>query len=119
VADLGAAIEASGTDAFGRSDAIASWIEDQIAMPPTLHRVFYRRRVDPRPVAGGSVLGVVGSPCASGSRWHRWAFTLADERAAVDVEVPQPTVANPNPDVARTKLLVDGVVRAIGSSSHY
>jgi hypothetical protein len=57
--------------------AIPAWVRDQMALTPSLHREYYRRRTNPRldaPVGTGGVY----LPCDVGSRWHRQAFTEHD-----------------------------------------
>ena len=66
-------------DLTGASGDLKTWIDDQMALPPTLHREYYRERVNPRiprhwptPVAGARPV------CSAGSRWSRFAFNKAD-----------------------------------------
>ena len=54
------------------------WIEDQMALPPTLHREYYRRRANPRLFTARNA-GGVRAPCQAGSRWHLFSFNRADE----------------------------------------
>eukprot|EP00937_MAST-01D_sp_MAST-1D-sp2_P000967 g967.t1 len=61
--------------------AEAPWVQKQMALPPTLHRAYYRKRSNPRFPGGGAAripAGTKSLPCAPGSRWHRFALTEAD-----------------------------------------
>ena len=49
-------------------EAYAAWLSDQMALPPTLHREHWRKRINPRPVLGGTTLGGLPSPCDAGTR---------------------------------------------------
>ena len=74
------------------SGELRTWIAEQMALPPTLHREHYRQRVNPRepghfltPAAG------MRPVCAAGSRWSRFAFNKADhgsEVCAVGLDQP-------------------------------
>ena len=63
---------------------IAAWIHEQMSLPPSLHRAYYRERANARQ---STVMptGGVRSPCAAGARWHRFAFTKHDEGRNVSV----------------------------------
>lgn len=68
---------------------VAAWLAQQMALPPTLHRAYYRRRANPRLFRGAVATGGERTPCEPGSRWHRFALTKADEGAALST-VPAP-----------------------------
>ena len=54
------------------------WLSDQMALPPTLHRAYFRRRANPRlrvPLATGGVRDA----CHRLSRWRQYALTAEDE----------------------------------------
>ena len=61
-----------------------AWIDDQMqVVPPSLHRVYYRSRVNPRatrPFPSGGVR----SPCRAGARYHRYTLTKADEGSTLE-----------------------------------
>eukprot|EP00040_Diaphanoeca_grandis_P028845 m.167802 g.167802 ORF g.167802 m.167802 type:complete len:2710 (-) comp31477_c0_seq1:197-8326(-) len=62
------------------SQGIEKWITAQLQLPPTLHRVHYRQRVNPR-MEGGQYLNFIGpliKPCDLNSRWITYAFTYRD-----------------------------------------
>ena len=83
------------------SGELRTWIAEQMALPPTLHREHYRQRVNPRepghfltPAAG------MRPVCAAGSRWSRFAFNKADHGSEVEVGtalrlLPRATVIAP------------------------
>ena len=55
-----------GSVAGGSGAAVfEQWIRAQMALPPSLHRAFYRTRANPRPEDNGRMA------CEVGSRWHR------------------------------------------------
>lgn len=62
--------------------AVRNWVQAQMAVNATLHRVYYRERVNTR-TATPSATGGVHSACAAGSRWHRFALTKSDTRKDV------------------------------------
>lgn len=64
--------------------SVRAWIDAQRALPPSLHRVYYRRRANPRLLAPLATGGVRGS-CSAGSRWHRFSLTKVDEGELLEV----------------------------------
>lgn len=76
------------------------WVEAQIALPATLHRVFYRQRVN-QPVEGRSTVGRPRVPCEVGSRWQRAAFIAADVGKTLEQ----------SDEAGFYELQVDGVIR--------
>ena len=52
-------------------------------LPYTSHRRYYRRRANPRALRDFPT-GGVREACRPGSRWHRFAFTKADEGKAFE-----------------------------------
>ena len=64
--------------------AIRSWLHAQMALNASLHREYYRRRVNTRTTLP-SATGGVHSACTAGSRWHRFTFTATDKRKDVVV----------------------------------
>eukprot|EP00931_Biecheleriopsis_adriatica_P083516 TRINITY_DN5709_c0_g1_i1.p1 TRINITY_DN5709_c0_g1~~TRINITY_DN5709_c0_g1_i1.p1 ORF type:complete len:1902 (+),score=308.18 TRINITY_DN5709_c0_g1_i1:193-5898(+) len=54
-----------------------AWIQQQMALPVELHRVYFRTRVNPR-LTSVVQPGKPKSRCEAGSRWHRFAFSAAD-----------------------------------------
>ena len=79
---------------------IAKWIDAQIALPPTLHREYFRRRVNPRQFTARP--GGLRAACEAGSRWHRFAFSRAAEGKMLQV------VSTPSGGAA---LSIDGELR--------
>ena len=77
------------------------WILQQMSVTPTLHRAYYRSRVNRR-ISAQHVPGRPRSACESFSRWHRWAFNFEDiGKVIITEEVPGSKLA----------LSIDGVVR--------
>ena len=61
-----------------RTAALAAWTSQQLALPASLHRAYWRRRSNPRLTTTlGS--GTVRGPCELGARYHRHALTQADK----------------------------------------
>ena len=60
-----------------------NWISEQISLPPTLHRVVYRRAANPR-VNDGFVGRLA---CEQKSRWHRYALTTRDVGVVANVSI--------------------------------
>ena len=57
---------------------VQSWISAQMELQPSLHRVYYRERANPRAFTK-TPTGGLRSACEAGSRWHSFAFTRSDE----------------------------------------
>lgn len=55
-----------------------SWVKSQMALPASLLRTYYRKRVNPRQTAAGQV-GALYMPCERNSRYHRFALNIGDE----------------------------------------
>ena len=87
--------------------AAEQWVQEQMSLPATSHRSHYRRRVSPRltPSQDNAFMEIQPA-CAPGSRWHRFAFTKADEQKTLEVE----RLPGWLPD-AGYRLRVDGEVR--------
>ena len=68
------------TDTAQRELAVfKAWVQDQFALPPSLHRAYFRQRANPR-IFQGLVLptGSSRAPCDSGSRWRRYGLDDSD-----------------------------------------
>ena len=79
IARLTARLEASASD----EEVFASWVAEEQAKPPSLHREYFRRRANPR-------VGIDASPrsaCEPQSRWHRFAITMSDEGVFSEVRM--------------------------------
>lgn len=61
------------------------WILDQMGLPVTSHRQYYRQRVNPRRQASTNA-GSLFEPCEIGSRYHRYVFNKLDEKKVLTVE---------------------------------
>lgn len=61
------------------SNDFASWVEDQLNMPMSSHRAFFRERMNPKfeyPYHSGAV---GPRPCELHSRWRRYAISSRDQ----------------------------------------
>ena len=65
------------------SDAqvFANWVDSQIELPMSSHRVYYRERLNSRTTYAGRLA------CEPMSRWHRFSFTSVDVRERVNITV--------------------------------
>ena len=98
------------------SRAFSEWAVEQMALPPTLHRAFFRQRANPRlQTALGT--GGVRQACQNQSRWHRYTLTREDEGRTLGVTVGDDGIVT---------LQVDGVTRTVtagpvpnGSATYY
>lgn len=92
------------------------------AVPPSLHRAYFRRRANPR-LALDTATMVRRHPCAAGSRWNRFALTAADVGRSVSFAPADASSSSaPLPDswwlsLPAFALSVDGVVRTEVSAS--
>ena len=90
--------------------AVRSWLDTQLALPPTLHRAHYRARSSPRLLENGAATLAPARACDAGSRWRRFAISALDETKVL-------TLQRPAGDGGPVQLLVDGVLRAEIASS--
>jgi len=60
-----------------------AWVEAQLALPASEHRVYYRRRANLR-LSTPRATGGVRSACFEGSRWHRYALNRDDEGSQLE-----------------------------------
>ena len=93
---------------FTSTEGVAGWIDSQMALPPTLHRAYFRKRANPKYDAtiSASALSLIGGSrgaCAIGSRWRRFALTIPDVGASLSLTTSTENVS---------QLLVDGSVRS-------
>ena len=98
----------TGSSAAATTANIEQYVETQMGLAMTSHREYYRKRTNPRLPAALST-GGVRTPCSSGSRWHRFAFTSADVGLTV--------VATANG--ANFDLTVSGVLRTEIASADF
>ena len=81
----------AGLEALNASDgsSLTSWIWQQMQLPPTLHRVYYRKRANPRMLTSRFPLPdrrwEWRSACQSGARWQRFALNKDDEDKTMEV----------------------------------
>ena len=87
------------------------WMIEQINLPPSLHRSYWRQRTNPR-IFRGVVLptGSSREPCAKGSRWKRYVFDETDKELTI--------VATLSSD-GFFSLTVDGVLRSVVAESAF
>ena len=87
------------------SDNIKAWLDEQMHLPPTLHRQYYRKRANPR-LNTALPTGGVRQACEVGSRWHSFALTKEDKGKTLELSA--------------SALSVDGSVRteAVNSTSN-
>ena len=88
-------------DSWG-TKTFKQWIMEQIELPATSHREYFRRRVSPR-VASQTLPGRPRQACEALSRWHRYAFTQKD--------IGKQIVLSPVANSTNQTLDVDGVPR--------
>ena len=86
--------------AFG-SKRFKTWVREQIAMTPSIHREYFRKRASPKTVLAGYA-GKPKGACEHSSRWHRYTFTEKD--------IGKTIVVSP-PAAGRVTLSVDATVR--------
>ncbi len=55
------------------------WLEQQIQLPVTSLRQYYRKRTNPRQAAASPAIGATRGACEVGARFHRYAFNHFDE----------------------------------------
>lgn len=65
-------------------DALRAHVREQMALPPTLHRAYYRQRTNPR-LDHHHSHGALRSACTNGSRWHAYALTIHDVGSRVTI----------------------------------
>lgn len=89
----------------------AEWMLAQMALPASLHRAHYRRRVNPRIRQGAWAPFLTQPACAPGSRWNTFAFNEEDEGKVLTVEGlegPGATYRLTIDDEVRTEVNFDG-----------
>jgi hypothetical protein len=86
--------------------AMQTWLTAQMAIPASLHRAYYRKRVNARARINGAngqnPVASQSSPCQDGARWNSFAFSKDDETKTLVV------TSNPSGGV---NLTVDGILR--------
>ena len=94
--------------------AFKQWIENQTKQVPSLHRAYFRRRVNPR-IFKGLVMptGSSRAPCAPGTRWKRYAFDESDRTKAI-LATP---ITNGGGNIF--SLAVEGMVRTVVSDEEF
>jgi hypothetical protein len=79
-----------------KDTAFADWVSNQMTIPATLLRAYYRQRVNPRltdasyaKLSNWMVPGHPRHACVKGSRWIRYAFTDMDVDKQLKVSGPK------------------------------
>ena len=83
----------------------AEWVAEQIATPPSLHRVFYRERAQPRV----AITRQGRMACEPMSRWLRYAFTIQD------ITVFEPDTSSQNYDGAPVSNITISTQSGVGA----
>jgi hypothetical protein len=77
------------------------WIQNQMALPASLARAYYRQHSSPRKIQASGGAGGLYKLCEVGSRYHRQVFSYDDDRKKLTVAVSGSVYT----------LSIDGVVR--------
>ena len=98
-------INTFSTQMESSTSVFKTWVQEQMALPPSLHRAYYRRRANPR-LFKGLVMptGQSRAPCSKGSRWRRYSFDDNDRNKDIKVE---------NSATGIVTLSIDGTVRSV------
>jgi len=90
---------------------IKEWIQEQINLPPSLHRSYWRLRTNPR-IFRGVVLptGSSREPCSKGSRWKRYIFDETDKELTIVAVLSSEGFFS---------LTIDGVLRGVVQESAF
>ena len=84
--------------------AMAQWVVEQIATPPTLHRAYLRKRAHPRAyLRQVTAAGRARSACEAGARWSRLAIRADDITSTLAINTSL---------AGGTELFIDGVLRS-------
>ena len=104
-----AAISAATQQGASSDAAVEKWVLDQMALPPTAHREFYRQRANAR-LDAPSEVGVPRSACSANSRWNAIALRADDQ--ALNVTFSEVPIPNDADGATVTAMYVDGVLRS-------
>jgi hypothetical protein len=85
--DALAATEAGGADV--QEASLVAWMDEQAALPATLHRSYFRARVQLRVPFSGVWGGT--TPCYIGSRWHSFVLNQFDQGSTLVVAADEVT----------------------------
>jgi Protein of unknown function (DUF1800) len=66
--------------------SLAQHVEQQFALPPTYHRVYFRRRANPRWLFPHPEFAARLDPCAAGATWRRQVLTVKDSQQSLHVQ---------------------------------
>ena len=104
---LSASVEAATSGGGGATDVFAAWIEQQMALSPSLHRAYYRARTNPRLSGPRAMVGSLRRACNAGSRWARYAFATSDVWSTVQISRAADADGNPT-----LRIVLSGVLRS-------
>jgi hypothetical protein len=65
---------------------LAQHVGQQFALPPTYHRVYFRRRANPRWLFPHPEFAARLDPCAAGATWRRQVLTVKDSQQSLHVQ---------------------------------
>jgi hypothetical protein len=85
-------------------DSYSEWVHEQMALPDSSHRRFYRSRLNHRKTVS-SQQGVATHPCQAGTRYRKYAFSDKDRQATLEIRT--------DPVSSRKILLKDGQARTV------
>ena len=120
LASLTAQLTAAGPS--GTSAVYASWVREQMAIAPALHRVYYRSRANmraadddwtlPEAAAAMGAYAVRGA-CEPLSHWHRYAFSMRD------TPLRWPVASNGRPDSHASYKVALPILVTLGTDGIY
>ncbi|CAK0873277.1 unnamed protein product, partial [Prorocentrum cordatum] len=77
------------------------WVQEQMQLPASSHREYYRKRVSPRKNSDTAHINLAERPiCTKGSRWHGYALTRDDIGSSIFISGGKVLIGN----VARTDI---------------
>lgn len=107
IKNLGNQLESDG------NKALAEWVKNQVSLPPTSHRAFFRKHLNPRAVES-YIYGVPGPrACEKNAKFRRFAFTYKDMELSRGTSGDEPG----NNGLPFTPLEIETI--AIGSTNYY
>jgi uncharacterized protein (DUF1501 family)/uncharacterized protein (DUF1800 family) len=84
--DLSEALKSSaGGQLLNTPPALTDWVHEQLTMQPTLHRAYWRARVNPR-MEDVHTVGHPRMACDVGALWHRWAIMHKDNTKSFELK---------------------------------
>ena len=96
----------------GFEGTFQDWIQDQMELPASLHREYFRKRANPRTVIE-SHAGRARGACESGSRWIQFSFSARDVGRQISLEGEGSGIVVTVDGVARTQVGLTGWISAL------